>query len=283
MTASNLTTARGAVLAVLIALSASACGGSGQATYVVRVPHSPNLYLKIVGPKGGAIRPIAITRMLSGSDRGTIVPSPHGRQDCTYTHSIGYGGQKYLRKYIGQKMTVALYGKARSLPRDCQLLAQLFPTLSRREWTLRRLVAFVNCDRGGQRVRPPRIVLSCANGSFYATGLRWAHWGGGSRGSAYARGIGHINLCSPSCAAGHFRTYALAVKLSRPRLCFWPNRRPHRYGGGEFTRISWRFLGSKPSRVKRSGTEAALTHAEARRTCLVYSPPVTKRHYGGGG
>jgi hypothetical protein len=107
----------------------------------------------------------------------------------------------------------------------------------------RRLPTFVDCGVGRAKIRPAHIVFACGDGNFYVSRLHWSYW---TRRSASGRGIGHQNLCNPSCATGHFHTYKVAVKLSQPKICAKKLL--------EFTRVYWRFVGRKPLGVKRSGT-----------------------------
>ncbi|HVN60013.1 MAG TPA: hypothetical protein VMT59_02045 [Gaiellaceae bacterium] len=94
-------------------------------------------------------------------------------------------------------------------------------------------------------VRPRSIVIACADANFYATGLKWTRW---DAHVAEGAGIGHQNDCTPYCAAGHFHTYRLAIRLDRVATC----------GSGkepQFTRLSWTFVGPKPTGVSRGGSE----------------------------
>ena len=93
-------------------------------------------------------------------------------------------------------------------------------------------------------VRPARVVFACGDGNFYATGLSWTHWG---TADAEATGAGHQNDCTPDCAAGHFHTYKLRVRLSRPVVCVT--------GRHEFSRLAWWFIATKPAQVLRAGSE----------------------------
>ena len=93
-------------------------------------------------------------------------------------------------------------------------------------------------------VRPAAVVFACGDGNFYATGLSWTHWGSDD---AKAAGVGHQNDCTPYCAAGHFHTYKLRVRLSRPVDCVKGRR--------EFSRLAWWFTATKPAHVPRAGSE----------------------------
>ena len=87
----------------------------------------------------------------------------------------------------------------------------------------------------GPVVRPASIVVACADDNFYVSGLRWSAW---TATVATATGTAHQNDCTPYCAAGHFHTYPLALRLFRPRRCS--------NGRTEFTRFTYRFTTAKP-------------------------------------
>jgi len=94
-------------------------------------------------------------------------------------------------------------------------------------------------------VRPAVIVIACGDGNFYVDTLRWSSWGARS---ATATGLGHLNDCTPYCAAGKFHTYRLSIRLDRRALC----------GAGrvaELTRVTWRFTGARPSGTGQTGSE----------------------------
>ncbi len=78
------------------------------------------------------------------------------------------------------------------------------------------------------RVRPPVIYLAASN-----VFVRTTHWSAWSGSSARASGKLFVNTCTPTCAAGHYRTYSAQVSLwrvavrhgvryfSRMRLRYW--------------------------------------------------------------
>lgn len=109
--------------------------------------------------------------------------------------------------------------------------------------TVARVPVFGGCT-SNVRVRPRSVTFACADGNFYATGLRWMRWGARA---ATATGVGRQNDCTPNCAAGHFHAYRIAVTLSRPLVCA---------GFDEFSRVAWRFVRSKPTGVPRTGSES---------------------------
>jgi hypothetical protein len=93
-------------------------------------------------------------------------------------------------------------------------------------------------------VRPLTILAACGDGNFFLTGLRWTRW---DAHGAVGSGIGHQNDCTPDCSRGHFHFYAVAVRLWAPVVCA---------GLNEFSKLSWRFLRSKPRHVPRAGVES---------------------------
>ncbi len=80
-------------------------------------------------------------------------------------------------------------------------------------------------------------MIACGDGAFYITGLRWSHW---SHQDAAGTGTAHLNDCVPYCAAGHFHTYPIAVKLASPQTC--GKKRVL-----QFTRLKWTSVGPKGS------------------------------------
>jgi hypothetical protein len=107
-----------------------------------------------------------------------------------------------------------------------------------------RLPGFASCPTGKPVVKPRSITIACADANFYVTNFRWSRW---NQAEALATGVGHENDCKPYCAAGHFHTYRVTMRLFRPIAC----------GGGAhaFSRFTYAFVGPKPAGVVRSGTE----------------------------
>jgi hypothetical protein len=90
--------------------------------------------------------------------------------------------------------------------------------------------------------RPASITIACGDGNFYVTALHWKRW---AATDAVATGTGHQNDCKPYCAAGHFHTFPLTVRLSRVVQCV-PRRR-------EFLRIAWD--GVRLTGIPKAGSE----------------------------
>jgi hypothetical protein len=101
----------------------------------------------------------------------------------------------------------------------------------------RRVVG--NCTKS--QVRPPTIVVACADANLALTRLRWTSFGGAT---AHASGSYHVNDCTPYCAAGHFHSYPVRVVLSQAALC----KDKH----DDYREATVIFTGSRPSTVKSS-------------------------------
>jgi hypothetical protein len=95
-------------------------------------------------------------------------------------------------------------------------------------------VVYTGCSHRPQ-VRPREVVVACGDGNFYVDHLRWQRWGATS---AVASGIGHLNDCTPYCAAGHFHAARIDLTLARAVVCVRGRR--------EFSTIRWRWLGARP-------------------------------------
>jgi hypothetical protein len=91
----------------------------------------------------------------------------------------------------------------------------------------RPAVVVLNC-LGKQHVRPGQIVLACADGSAYLSGLHWASW----QSLARASGTWRINDCTPYCARGTFHSFPAIVTLRRPEPL------PSHHGVLHYTRIT---------------------------------------------
>jgi hypothetical protein len=148
-------------------------------------------------------------------------------------------------------------GRRRASWRICGLGVNSRPTCSTAATTLtaagaQRLPRFAGCKTFFSRsvsgaVRPGSIMLACGDGNFYLTRIAWTRWG---MRQALGIGVGHQNDCVPDCASGHFHTYRVAVKLDRAMMNCATQKL------AQFTRASWRFTGSKPRAVPRSGSES---------------------------
>jgi hypothetical protein len=67
----------------------------------------------------------------------------------------------------------------------------------------------INC-LGTAQVRPGSIILACADGNNYLSGLSWTSW---TPNLASATGTQVANDCIPYCAAGHFHSFPVLVVL----------------------------------------------------------------------
>ena len=100
-------------------------------------------------------------------------------------------------------------------------------------------------------VRPNSIVISCADGNFYVDHLRWSSW---AAAAAVATGTAHINNCTPDCAAGHFQSYPLHVRLFYRQACAVGAVQDNHV---IFARLSWRFTGAKPANAGNGSQQLA--------------------------
>jgi hypothetical protein len=72
----------------------------------------------------------------------------------------------------------------------------------------------INCTR--EQYKPKRIVISCGDGSTWVGSLKWTKWG---RKTATATGNYNVINCTPDCAAGKDHSYAVTIRLSKPKTC----------------------------------------------------------------
>jgi hypothetical protein len=104
------------------------------------------------------------------------------------------------------------------------------------------LPAYINCGSGRPQVKPSSLGVACGDGNFFVTDIKWSLW---SPAWAMGTGVGHLNDCKPYCAAGHFHTYPVAVKLGRTNLC---GKKHVLY----FTHLTTRFTATTPKGSPRS-------------------------------
>jgi hypothetical protein len=110
-----------------------------------------------------------------------------------------------------------------------------------------QVTGFRGCNPAAHQpqVRPRSILLRCGDGNFYVAHLRWSSW---RPWRAVAAGTAYHNDCKPTCAAGHFRTYAATIVLTQPHTCA--------DGVRQFALARWTFVAAKPVGVPRSGSLA---------------------------
>jgi len=93
------------------------------------------------------------------------------------------------------------------------------------------------------KVKPNRIVFTCADFGAYINALHWGHWGGHrARGS----GVFHEKVCKPDCASGRYRDFRANIRLRKPRVGKCGGRRV-RY----FHKALLRFPDRKPPDARR--------------------------------
>jgi len=73
------------------------------------------------------------------------------------------------------------------------------------------------CDGRTYEVRPSEVILTCGDGGWRLSALRWSNWG---RSIAKATGIFQVQGCDPDCADDN-RTYSydVSVEAHQPVTC----------------------------------------------------------------
>jgi hypothetical protein len=72
----------------------------------------------------------------------------------------------------------------------------------------------INCSHEGYK--PKQILIACGDGTEILKGLTWSSW---TKLRATGKGTEYRNTCNPSCAAGHFIPYPIAITLTKPISC----------------------------------------------------------------
>jgi hypothetical protein len=94
-------------------------------------------------------------------------------------------------------------------------------------------------------VRPKTYILTCADGYVQLDKLSWTSW---TPALASASGTLLKNTCTPSCVAGHFRTYPVLVVL-------WGRAAVKNHPGQQcYTRMTLIYPGSRPKGVPQTQT-----------------------------
>ena len=94
-------------------------------------------------------------------------------------------------------------------------------------------------------VRPKTYILSCADGYVQLDKLSWTSW---TPGLASATGTLVKNTCTPSCVAGHFRSYAVLV-------VFWGKAAVKNHPGQQcYTRMTLIYPGARPKGLGQTQT-----------------------------
>ena len=94
-------------------------------------------------------------------------------------------------------------------------------------------------------VRPKTYILSCADGYVQLDKLAWTSW---TPGLASASGTLVKNTCTPSCVAGHFRSYPVLVVL-------WGKAAVKNHPGEQtYTRMTLIYPGARPRGVSQTQT-----------------------------
>ena len=94
-------------------------------------------------------------------------------------------------------------------------------------------------------VRPKTFILTCADGYVQLGKLSWTSW---TPGLASATGTLIKNTCTPSCVAGHFRSYPVLV-------IFWGKAAVKNHPGEQcYTRMTLIYPGSRPPGAAQTET-----------------------------
>jgi hypothetical protein len=103
-------------------------------------------------------------------------------------------------------------------------------------------------------VRPKTYILSCADGYVQLDKLSWTSW---TPGLASATGTLVKNTCTPSCVAGHFRSYPVLV-------VFWGKAAVKNHPGQQcYTRMTLIYPGARPNGVGQTQTVSLPTSLPA--------------------
>ncbi|POX45459.1 hypothetical protein C3489_34135 [Streptomyces sp. Ru71] len=92
------------------------------------------------------------------------------------------------------------------------------------------------------QVRPADFILACGDGNSRLSSLHWKQW---DTGVAVAEGVNAVNDCKPYCAAGHFHSYAVTVRLDRPKA--WKKHPQTQH----YTRMTLTYSDGRPSGFDR--------------------------------
>ncbi len=67
-----------------------------------------------------------------------------------------------------------------------------------------------------EKYKPKNFTIFCGDGNEYLASATWSSW---TKSDAKGKGTVKANDCTPSCASGHFHSYAAKVKLTKPISC----------------------------------------------------------------
>jgi hypothetical protein len=103
----------------------------------------------------------------------------------------------------------------------------------------------LDCPGQSALVRPKTYTLSCADGYVSLNKLSWTSW---TPGLASATGTLVKNTCTPSCVAGHFKSYSALVVL-------WGKAAVKNHPGQQtYTRMTIIYPGSRPAGLGQTET-----------------------------
>jgi len=107
-----------------------------------------------------------------------------------------------------------------------------------------RMVVF-DCPGQPALVKPSTFIVTCADGNILFDKLSWTSW---TPGLASATGTLIKNTCTPSCVAGHFRSYPVLV-------IFWGKAAVKNHPGEQcYTRMTLIYPGSRPPGAAQTET-----------------------------
>ena len=103
----------------------------------------------------------------------------------------------------------------------------------------------LDCPGQSALVRPKTYILSCADGYVSLNKLSWTSW---TPGLASATGTLVKNTCTPSCVAGHFKSYSALVVL-------WGKATVKNHPGQQtYTHMTIIYPGSRPAGAGQTAT-----------------------------
>src|ERR1700722_515674 len=110
-------------------------------------------------------------------------------------------------------------------------------------------VVVVQCNGQGS-VKPAKMLEPwCMPSSQYISGLSWTSW----QSNAFGSGTFKINTCTPSCAAGKYKSFPILTVLWGAKS--WPHHAGHKY----FSHLTWIYTGTLPKGVKSASQTVGLS------------------------
>jgi hypothetical protein len=113
------------------------------------------------------------------------------------------------------------------------LAVALIPAAVATAGTSSRVYVAGDCAHG--QFKPKVVIITCGDAGAFVQKLTWSSW---TTAAARGQGTYKVNSCTPNCAAGHFKSSAVKVKLSKPGSC---SHHTHRF----FKRMTLTFRSGK--------------------------------------